>query len=331
MKVNSCVRRQGRLGGEGGASPFCVGRGEPNTQRLPPSPAINQGQERERGVVRLVAVDRPPREPAIAKSAVGARNLLLPTTTLKVGSSQDLNSVLVLTFSALGMYSIPFLIPPRWPSSSLLLPSTSTPRVFSSYICCFFFDTFLCFASNAKPSVNGAPSDHPVFGWGGGGGRVYQKAYVEFFTSEALLDEVLEACASRPELNYYAVGCVLLLLLLFVDNLKYHGNYVNVQRLTCRNISLTCSFLLHRIVAVTSVFFFLYQYVLLFLFSFIVAASTRPNQKEIAAFGKGILARIIACSCFRTAMSLSVFFSTCREDETIRLFECSFSCLRKTL
>lgn len=44
-----------------------------------------------------------------------------------------------------------------------------------------------------------------MFGWGGGGGRVYQKAYVEFFTSEALLEEVLEACASRPELNYYAV------------------------------------------------------------------------------------------------------------------------------
>ncbi|CAM9308538.1 unnamed protein product [Ectocarpus sp. 12 AP-2014] len=58
---------------------------------------------------------------------------------------------------------------------------------------------------NSQPAVNGAPSDHPVFGWGGGGGRVYQKAYVEFFTSEALLDEVLEACASRPELNYYAV------------------------------------------------------------------------------------------------------------------------------
>lgn len=43
---------------------------------------------------------------------------------------------------------------------------------------------------------------------------MYQKAYVEFFASEALLDEVLAACASRPELNYYAVrarafcGCV---------------------------------------------------------------------------------------------------------------------------
>ncbi|CAM9290367.1 unnamed protein product [Scytosiphon promiscuus] len=58
---------------------------------------------------------------------------------------------------------------------------------------------------NSQPAVNGVPSDHPVFGWGGSGGRVYQKAYVEFFTSEALLNRVLDACASRPELNYYAV------------------------------------------------------------------------------------------------------------------------------
>ncbi|CAN0144090.1 unnamed protein product [Ascophyllum nodosum] len=58
---------------------------------------------------------------------------------------------------------------------------------------------------NSQPAVNGARSDHPVYGWGGGGGRVYQKAYVEFFASEALLDKILEACKSRAELNYYAV------------------------------------------------------------------------------------------------------------------------------
>lgn len=53
-----------------------------------------------------------------------------------------------------------------------------------------------------------------MFGWGGGGGRVYQKAYVEFFASEALLDGVLEACASRPWLNYYAVRLRFLVLFL---------------------------------------------------------------------------------------------------------------------
>lgn len=38
-----------------------------------------------------------------------------------------------------------------------------------------------------QPAVNGAKSDHPVFGWGGQGGRVYQKSYVEFFTSPSNL------------------------------------------------------------------------------------------------------------------------------------------------
>jgi hypothetical protein len=44
-----------------------------------------------------------------------------------------------------------------------------------------------------------------VFGWGGAGGRVYQKAYVEFFTSPANLRRVLETCSDRLHLDYYAV------------------------------------------------------------------------------------------------------------------------------
>ncbi|CAM9644273.1 unnamed protein product [Choristocarpus tenellus] len=59
---------------------------------------------------------------------------------------------------------------------------------------------------NSQPAVNGAPSNHPTFGWGGGGGRVYQKAYVEFFSSQKNLRSVLDACTSRPHLNYYAVS-----------------------------------------------------------------------------------------------------------------------------
>ena len=36
---------------------------------------------------------------------------------------------------------------------------------------------------NSQPNVDGASSSHPAFGWGGKGGRVYQKAYVECFVS----------------------------------------------------------------------------------------------------------------------------------------------------
>jgi hypothetical protein len=36
---------------------------------------------------------------------------------------------------------------------------------------------------NSQPSANAVKSDHPLFGWGGSGGRVYQRSYVEFFCS----------------------------------------------------------------------------------------------------------------------------------------------------
>merc|ERR1712079_35764 len=71
---------------------------------------------------------------------------------------------------------------------------------------------------NSQPSANGVPSDDEVFGWGQAGGYVYQKAYLEFFTSEAnvlallqVLDndfprgnclfEVIEDMLSRKKLN----------------------------------------------------------------------------------------------------------------------------------
>lgn len=58
---------------------------------------------------------------------------------------------------------------------------------------------------NSQPAVNGAKSDHPVFGWGGPGGRVYQKAYVECFTSPQNLKHLMELCGKRPNLHFYAV------------------------------------------------------------------------------------------------------------------------------
>lgn len=37
------------------------------------------------------------------------------------------------------------------------------------------------FTVNSQPAVNGARSDHPVFGWGPKNGYIYQKQYLEFF------------------------------------------------------------------------------------------------------------------------------------------------------
>jgi len=43
---------------------------------------------------------------------------------------------------------------------------------------------------NSQPSVNGVPSSDPILGWGNSGGVVYQKAYLEFFTTPKLFDKL---------------------------------------------------------------------------------------------------------------------------------------------
>ncbi|XP_078435618.1 putative methylenetetrahydrofolate reductase (NADH) [Wolffia australiana] len=59
---------------------------------------------------------------------------------------------------------------------------------------------------NSQPAVNGDRSDSPVVGWGGPGGYVYQKAYVEFFCSREKLDALVAKCKSAPSLTYMAVN-----------------------------------------------------------------------------------------------------------------------------
>lgn len=60
---------------------------------------------------------------------------------------------------------------------------------------------------NSQPAVNGEKSEHPVYGWGGSGGRVYQKAYVEFFASPSLLESTIEVLKKHHNhLSYYAVN-----------------------------------------------------------------------------------------------------------------------------
>jgi len=59
---------------------------------------------------------------------------------------------------------------------------------------------------NSQPSVNGVPSDHPVHGWGGPRGYVYQKAYLEFFTSPVNLQKLKNLFPKYPSLDYQAVA-----------------------------------------------------------------------------------------------------------------------------
>lgn len=59
---------------------------------------------------------------------------------------------------------------------------------------------------NSQPSVNGVPSEHATYGWGGRGGRVFQKAYVEFFCSPKHLRILLDLIGGSGygQLHLYA-------------------------------------------------------------------------------------------------------------------------------
>jgi methylenetetrahydrofolate reductase (NADPH) len=60
---------------------------------------------------------------------------------------------------------------------------------------------------NSQPAINGAKSDHSIYGWGGPGGRVYQKAYAEFFASLNLAKAIFHLVREKYEsINFYAVN-----------------------------------------------------------------------------------------------------------------------------
>jgi methylenetetrahydrofolate reductase (NADPH) len=64
---------------------------------------------------------------------------------------------------------------------------------------------------NSQPRVNGASSSDPTFGWGGAGGRVYQKAYIECFCPPKHLAALMEAAARAApggggRVTYHAVN-----------------------------------------------------------------------------------------------------------------------------
>ena len=59
---------------------------------------------------------------------------------------------------------------------------------------------------NSQPPVNGERSDHPVNGWGGAGGYVYQKAYVEFFVSPEYIQYFMDVIPEYDSLNIHAIN-----------------------------------------------------------------------------------------------------------------------------
>merc|ERR550514_1057768 len=59
---------------------------------------------------------------------------------------------------------------------------------------------------NSQARVNGALSTDLVYGWGPAGGVVYQKAYVEFFCSPAMLQTLQEHFSKKKDVEWMAVS-----------------------------------------------------------------------------------------------------------------------------
>lgn len=59
---------------------------------------------------------------------------------------------------------------------------------------------------NSQPAVNGIPSTDKLFGWGGSGGYIYQKAYCECFCSPSHLEKLRHLVEEHAHLNIYAVN-----------------------------------------------------------------------------------------------------------------------------
>ena len=59
---------------------------------------------------------------------------------------------------------------------------------------------------NSQPSVNGVDSTDAAVGWGGAGGYIYQKGYLEFFASPEVVAKIVEACKGQPSLTFQALN-----------------------------------------------------------------------------------------------------------------------------
>lgn len=62
----------------------------------------------------------------------------------------------------------------------------------------------MLFTINSQPALNGVDSENPIHGWGDAGGKIYQKAYLEFFTSEEKLSKLMSLIKDFPTLSLRA-------------------------------------------------------------------------------------------------------------------------------
>lgn len=88
-----------------------------------------------------------------------------------------------------------------WCDGGALMPETNTIANFLVELNSSGFLT-----TNSQPRVNAIPSEDPTFGWGGPGGHVWQKAYIECFCPPEHLASFVEVVTSYPSITFYAVN-----------------------------------------------------------------------------------------------------------------------------
>ncbi|XP_045163409.2 methylenetetrahydrofolate reductase (NADPH)-like [Mercenaria mercenaria] len=59
---------------------------------------------------------------------------------------------------------------------------------------------------NSQPNINGAPSSDQNVGWGAPNGYIYQKAYLEFFTSKKNIRALKKILPEYPLVNYHIIN-----------------------------------------------------------------------------------------------------------------------------
>lgn len=59
---------------------------------------------------------------------------------------------------------------------------------------------------NSQPAINGISSEDTTFGWGAKGGRIYQKAYLEFFTSQKNMKNLFAKVSKTEGYSIQAVN-----------------------------------------------------------------------------------------------------------------------------
>lgn len=84
---------------------------------------------------------------------------------------------------------------------------------------------------NSQPPVNAAPSTSEKYGWGGPGGYIYQKAYLEFFMHKDYVPYLLDTLKEYPRVNYHIIDSEVSPFCVSLDLFNLPGFIIDLESL----------------------------------------------------------------------------------------------------